>query len=409
MLSVDEALGEIESRIEPLAVVELGLGDALRRVLATDLTSDVDSPPFDKALMDGFAVRADDVADGTGCLSLIAEVTAGEVSDLQVGPGEAIQIMTGAPIPDGADAVVRIEDCQSGTRDDGSPVVNIRSTPVSTGQDLVRQGTSMRRGDSVLAAGCRLRAQELALLAELGRDRVPVRPRPRVGVLATGDELVEIGEVPGPGQIRNTNETMLAAQVEAAGGEAVLLGIARDRPEHLAERIEAGLDTDILLLSGGVSAGRLDLVPAQLAAAGVEPVFHKVQVKPGKPLWFGIHQHPHSGRCCAVFGLPGNPVSSMVCFELFVRTALRRLTGHRETRPASLSARLTTLHATRGDRPTYFPARLDRRAAETVVTPVDWHGSSDLRATVDANAMILFPPGERTYQPDDLVDVFAWD
>ena len=409
MLSVNEAMTEIERQVQPLVVGTPLLLDAQGLCLAESIISDSDSPPFDKALMDGFAVQAADVATGTATLAVVDEITAGQVATRNLEQGQAIQIMTGAPMPDGSDAVVRVEDCQVSSTATGEAVVKIATTTVSPGHNMITQGTSMRTGEEVLSSGQQLQPQQLALLAELGRDRVPVRHRPRVGILATGDELVEIGELPGPGQIRNSNETMLAAQVRACQAESILLGIARDTPEHLAERISAGLAHDVLLLSGGVSAGRLDLVPAQLEAAGVTQVFHKVHVKPGKPVWFGIGPaRDETGSRCCVFGLPGNPVSSMVCFELFVRTALRRLSGRSRSQPEGITARLATAHRAVGDRPTYFPCRYEHDEEGTVATPVSWQGSSDLRSTVDANAMILFPAGDRDFQAGDTIEVFPW-
>ena len=223
MFTVDQALASIESHVQPGPTESVPLAEALGRVLAQPIDSDIDSPPFDKALMDGFAVRADDLADGTARLTVVEEVTAGQVASKTVASGQAIQIMTGAPMPDGADAVVRVEDTQ--TENNGDQVlVSIDTQPVTAGQDMIRQATSMRRGDTVMPAGRQLRPQELGLLAELGQHSLTVHRRVRVGVLATGDELVAIDQQPGAGQIRNSNETMLAAQVRACGGEAVELG-----------------------------------------------------------------------------------------------------------------------------------------------------------------------------------------
>ena len=402
MFSIDQAFAAIETHVAVGRIETVPLGESLGRVLAEPVTSSIDSPPFDKSLMDGFAVRAADVADGRATLRLVDEVTAGHVASKSVASGEAIQIMTGAPIPDGADAVVRIEDTRIESGPDDSRMVLIDTRPTTVGQDLVRQGTSMRQGETVLPAGRRIRPQELGLLAELGYPTVAVRQAITVGVLATGDELVTIDALPGPGQIRNSNEAMLAAQVRACGAVARELGIARDTPEDLAEKITEGLQCDVLLLSGGVSAGRLDLVPGQLAAAGVAEVFHRVRIKPGKPLWFG------TAEGCLVFGLPGNPVSSMVCFELFVRTALRRISGISPAQPTPFAARLTTDFEFHGDRPTYFPSQCDTGADGPRVTPISWNGSSDLRSTANADAMILFPAGDRSYESGEWVEVFSW-
>ena len=448
MLTVEEAVAKIVRETTLFERQTIPLAESLGLVLAEDVVSDTDSPPFDKALMDGFAVRSADVADGKATLKLIEEVTAGEVPDRPVGPGEATQIMTGAPMPVGADAVARVEDTRILDSGGGLHAVEISTVPIRPGANMMQRGTAFKKGQQVLGAGRQLRPQELGALAEMGKHQVLAWRRPRIGVLATGDELVPISQRPGPGQIRNSNETMLAAQIQRAGAEPVRLGIARDEPDHLREKILSGLDCDLLLLSGGVSAGKLDLVPSQLEAAGVRPVFHKVRVKPGKPIWFGVFDpdcgEPPSGTAartasngaeertsgssdqpdrqgdsaedrksastrCYVFGLPGNPVSSMVCFELFVRTAIRRLVGIEPPEPSAVRARLTKEHVARGDRPSHFPARLDWADSRLVVTPVTWHGSADLQSTVQANATILFPPGERTYRPDEIVDVYRWD
>jgi molybdopterin molybdotransferase len=312
----------------------------------------------------------------------------------------------------------------------------------------------MRSGDRIFPAGHTLRPQDLGVLAEIGVLSVPVRRRPRVAILATGDELVPPDATPGPGQIRNSNETMLAGLVVAAGCEAVPLGIARDDRDHLRSKIDEGLVSDMLLLSGGVSAGVLDLVPAVLDEAGVEQVFHKVNVKPGKPVWFG-GLRPEAGdqkselgerggvssprrsergdgnsgvgsqesgagslrsqvrpdqnsATCLVFGLPGNPVSTLVCFELFAKTALRRMLGLDPAEPQPFSAVVTSPIENRGDRPTYHPARITLASdGRLCVTPVRWAGSGDLRATADANGVAVLEPNT-SYAPSDAVGALLW-
>lgn len=412
MLSVDEALTAILDSVQPRGPARTALHDALGLVLAEEVVSGIDSPPFDKSLMDGFALRAGDVGGGNVTLKVIEEVTAGRVPTKVVGPSESIRIMTGAQLPEGADAVVRIEETDF---DPESQTVLIAADSVVSDANIMRRGASMKRGESVLPAGRQLRPQELGALAEMGEAKVLVRPRPRVSVLATGDELVPVSERPGPGQIRNSNETMLVAQIRRAGGEPVPLGIARDNRRDLREKISVGLECDVLLLSGGVSAGKLDLVPSELEAAGVKPVFHKVHVKPGKPIWYGVldvqdgeSKEPAAGRR-HVFGLPGNPVSSLVCFELFARTAIRRLMGFDRPGPRAREARLSAAHIARGDRPTYHPARLEVSGDGLVVHVVGWRGSADLRSTVEANSMALFPAGDREYAVGDVVDVYCWD
>jgi molybdopterin molybdotransferase len=406
VLTVDQAIAKILSEIPPRPAVSLPLDDARSLTLASNVVSSIDSPPFDKSQMDGFAVRAADVAAVPATLRLVETVTAGQTPQHPVSAGEATRIMTGAPLPSGADAVVPIERC---TFAEGAGAVTINE-PVSAGAFVIRQGSSMAKGETVLPAGTRLTPPAIGLLAELGRARVEVFPRPLVGILATGDELVPIDQQPGPGQIRNSNQAMLVAQLTAAGTDVRPLGIARDNREDLDAKIAAGLVCDILCLSGGVSAGTLDLVPQALQAAGVEEVFHKVDIKPGKPIWFGKlpADRAADGRARWIFGLPGNPVSSMVCCELFVRTALRRLMGVAPAEPQAIPARLEVEFTSRGDRPTYFPARLNWSAEGPTVRPVDWQGSFDLRATAQADAMILFPPGARTYAAGEQVTVFRW-
>lgn len=490
MLTVSEALAAVVAEVEPFAPTRVALPHALGLVLAEAVVADRDSPPFDKSLMDGYAVRAADVASGKARLTVIDEVMAGHVPSRTVEPGQATRLMTGAPLPDGADAIVQVEHTRAvsasslvaGVERSEPPgsvgfalqppyEIEIDTSPVSPGRSILKHGDSHRAGTRVLEPGRTLRPQELACLAELGQSHVAVHRRPRVAVLATGDELVPVDRDPGPGQIRNSNETMLVAQLKLAGAEPVPLGIARDERDHLRERIAAGLEYDLLLLSGGVSAGKLDLVPSVLAELGVRQVFHKVKIKPGQPLWFGtfgsaaqspplmkggqggsgptsdtffapstgpehfseseigeglstVHVTPpappsqggeklRSGsppmhHTCHVFGLPGNPVSSMVCFELFVRTAIRRRMGIAPAEPRPVQARLMEEHVARGPRPTYHPAWLDHDSSGATVRPVRWIGSADLTATVSANAMVLFPAGDRTHRVGEVLDVFPW-
>ena len=338
-------------------------------------------------------------------LQVIEELTAGNVAEHPVGPGEATRIMTGAPIPDGADAVIPVEDTI--LADDR---VTIPGDPVPPGTNIIRRGMAMKSGETVLKSGCLLQAPQLGALAELGSTTVTVFRRPQLGVLATGDELVSIGTDVGPGQIRNSNEPMLLAQAAEFGCHPFPLGIARDDESQLEQKIGAGLFCDILCLSGGVSAGKLDLVPGVLQSAGVREVFHKVQIKPGKPIWFGVLDADRAadGRPHYIFGLPGNPVSSMVCCELFVQTAVRRLRGIEPARAEPITAELSCEHHHRDERPTFFPSCLAWDGQKYLVTPLNWKGSADLRSTADANAMALFPAGERSYSAGETVNVYRW-
>lgn len=403
MLSVTQAFDKLLDTVQPLETVSLPLSDILGKTLAEDISAPADSPPFDKSLMDGFAVRATDVANGLTTFNVVEIVTAGRVPSKTVGSGESTQIMTGAPIPAGADLVVKIEE----TSPDGDRV-RITTKSIAPGTNILRRGTSVRAGDVVLNAGMTLNGSRIGALAELGRAEVRVHRHPTVAVLATGDELVPIVETPGPGQIRNSNEAMLVAQLQAAGTIPVPLGIARDNRDDLRAKIQQGLRCDMLVLSGGVSAGTLDLVPSELTAAGVCEVFHKVELKPGKPVWFGVRKPVEDSDACYVFGLPGNPVSSLVCCELFVRTAIRRLMGEQPPKPRPIPARLEHDYSARADRPTYHPAKLTWTSEGAVVKLVPWHGSSDLCGTVAANSMAFLSGEAKNYRAGEVLEVIAW-
>lgn len=407
MLSVTEALNLVLRRAQKGAVERISLMGALNRSLAEDLVATQDSPPFDKSLMDGFAVAARSSAAGADesdvNLPVVETITAGCLPTARIHGGNASRIMTGAPLPAGCDCVVPIEQTQF---DDRSPdTVRIPLSAMRPESNLMRQGTAARAGSRLLAPGTRLQPQHIAALAEFGICIVPVHSTPTVAVLATGDELMSFDQSLQPGRIRNSNEPMLLAQVTACDAIAVSLGIARDNDEELLARIQLGLQQDVLLLTGGVSVGLLDLVPKQLARAGVQEIFHGVNMKPGKPLWFGTLEA--DGRRCLVFGLPGNPVSSLACFELFVRPALNQLSGYSHA-TRELSAVLTESISVKGNRPTYHPAIISVVDGRLTATPVPWSGSSDLRATVEANGMALLNPDHGTYTAGQPVAVWLW-
>jgi molybdopterin molybdotransferase len=401
--TVAEARNLILSFARPLPPQTLPLDPSvLGLVLAEDVAADLDSPPHDKALMDGYAVRSADLAAGSATLTVTEEVTAGQVPTLPVGPGLAARIMTGAPLPAGADAVVMVE--RSEPLADGR--VRLADRPPRPGQHVLPRGREMRRGEVVLKAGTVLRPQDVGLLAALGRAQVRAVPPPRVHVLVTGDELVEAPGVPGPGQIRNSNGPMLLAQVSRGGGRPRYLGIARDRRDSLEPLIDQGLAAPVLILSGGVSMGTRDLVPQVLAERGVRPVLHKVEMKPGKPLFFGVADRAEGPTL--VFGLPGNPVSSFVGFELFMRPVLRRLAGHADPGPRQVTAALAEDFAYRSDRPTYHPARVEV-ADGWRVRPVPWFGSPDLRGLGPANALLLLPAGDGPHRVGQAFPVVCLD
>ncbi len=419
MIDVQQALQLVLQRVPARQAARLALAETLGHVLAEEITSDIDSPPHDKALMDGYALRSADFNGANTVLSVIEEVTAGGNPTQAVSQGAATRIMTGAPIPAGADAVVMVEQttpvdatatASAMDATGGAPsAVRITASQVRAGQNIMRRAASLAKGETVMHAGTLLRPIEVGLLAEVGRDNAAVTPRPRVAVLSTGNELVPVAEVPATGQIRNSNGPMLGALIQRAGGRPCDLGIGRDRRDELQTLVTQGLESDVLVLSGGVSAGVLDLVPSVLESLGVEQVFHKVDLKPGKPVWFGVL--PNADGDKLVFGLPGNPVSSLVCFELFVRPAIARLSGRNADQLATRQARLANDHHHRGGRPTFFPARF---AVAEGSSPPDgpanveilaWQGSADLRTLSHANCLACFPKEERSYQAGDLIDV----
>ncbi len=393
LISVAEALAFVRAEARPLPPIRLGLLDAQGTRLAEDVAADIDLPPFDKALVDGFAVRSADVAGDSARLTVIEEIHAGEMPRFPLGPGQATAIMTGAPLPDGADAVVMVEKT---TRPDGATV--IVPGPVAAGQNRLVRGREMRRGEVVVRAGSVLDAATSGVLASVGATMPLLQQRPTVWVVATGDELVETEEIPGPGQIRNSNTVMLAALVEEHGGWAESWPIVPDRPEKLASTFRDLLKSgDVLLVSGGVSAGKRDLVPEAFEAAGARNVFHKVRVKPGKPIWFGVGPDREEGPPTLVFGLPGNPVSGLVGFLLFVRPALAILAGRGDSEPTMIYPLLDDYRHD-DDRDVYRPSRLVSIDGLSRIDPLPSAGSSDLRAAASADGFAIFPAGERMYQ-----------
>lgn len=380
MLDVNSALEIVLGRASPLPTEIVLLQQAPGRVLAEPVASDIDLPPYTKALMDGYAVRSADCVSPT-VLTVIEEVAAGRLPTLVVGPGDATRIMTGAPVPDGADAVIPHEETEAAGNS-----VRLRRA-VKAGESILPRGREMRTGEVVVPVGTRLTPQAIGLLAAVGRTGVRVHRAPKLAILATGDELVEAAERPGPGQIRNSNGPMLWALAGRAGAAVEYLGIAPDEREGLRRLVARGLDSaDVLVLAGGVSAGKFDLVPEVLKELGVTAHFHKVRLKPGKPLLFGTRES------ALVFGLPGNPVSSFVGFELFVRPALRKMMGEALPGPVFVPVPLAGPVTAKNDRPTYAPARLETTDGYRV-RPSDWFGSADLRGLLTADALVSVPPG----------------
>ncbi len=387
MLSVEEALQRILAAIPVLGAETVELTAALGRVLAEPVVAGRDLPPWDNSSMDGYALRAADTAGATADrparLRLLGEIPAGTVAHRAVGGGEAYRILTGAPVPAGADAVIPQEE----VRREGGIVVVPR--PVTLGDFVRPRGEDIRAGDAVLDPGTVLAPAALGVLAALGRPLVRVYQRPRVAILSTGDELVDLDAVPGPGQIPNSNTYTLSAQVREAGGVPVNLGIARDTREHLEERFRWGLAADVVVSSAGVSVGDRDFVREVMEKLGAELDFWKVSMRPGKPLTFGRV----GGR--PFFGLPGNPVSSMVTFELFVRPALRRMAGDLRLFRPRVTARLAEPLDNPGPRRGYLRVRVTEEAGELIARPTGEQGSGILKSMLLADGLAVVAPDVR--------------
>jgi molybdopterin molybdotransferase len=370
------------------AVEEVSLDTAVGRVLAADVAADRDSPALDRSARDGYAVRA---ADLPGELAVIGEVRAGERFAGAVGPGQAVEIMTGAPVPEGADAVVMVEETRAAC---GRVRIDRSAEPT---QAINRRGGEAAAGEIVLRAGTRLDYTGIAALAAFGHSRVRVYRRPAVAILSTGDELVPVEQTPAEFQIRNSNSHSLAAQVARAGGAPVILPLARDTAGHTSQMVSRGLEADLLLVSGGVSAGKYDVVEDVLAGFGAEFYFDRVLIQPGQPLVFG------RARGKFFFGLPGNPASTMVTFELFARAALELLGGQTETALAMPWARLAREFRHRAGLTRFLPALLSADGAE--ITPVPWHGSGDIPALARANAFLVADAEREAYAAGEWIRV----
>jgi molybdopterin molybdotransferase len=383
---------KVAERLGPFPRVSLPLSKALGFVLAQQVQTDRDYPPFDRSTRDGYAVRSSEAAAGTS-LRCVGEIKAGDAVTSPLASGTCVQIMTGAAVPPGADAVVMVEFSHR----DGEQVTFDRATQL--GQNIVPRGSEARAGQVVLKPSSRLGFAELAIAAQVGAAQLLCARKPRVAILSTGDELVPIAETPGPFHIRNSNGVSLAAQVSLAGGEPVLLGNALDRIDDLSAKIELGLREDVLVLSGGVSMGKYDLVESVLKSLGAEFFFDAVAIRPGKPTVFARCQNAW------VFGLPGNPVSSMVTFQLFAIPALDLLTGAPPRPLPLLEATLVEAVKEKASLAHFLPARVEWRGREPCVSALRWQGSGDIAALSGANCFLLIPPDRLDISAGDKVSV----
>jgi len=379
MIPVDRALEIVLAHTRPLPAEDVLLDHAVGRVLAEDVASDVDLPPFDRAMMDGYALRAEDADVAPVRLAVAGQLRAGQYRDQPLQPGQAIQIMTGAPVPPGATAVQQVEKTRAL---DGGRAVEVLER-AERGLNIAPAGSEVAAGQTVLPGGGTIDPAAVAVLAAVGRGRVRVGRRPRVSIVVTGDELVDVWQVPARGRIRDSNGPAVLAQARWAGADARLLGPVPDQSDRIAEAVRAGLQADVLVLSGGVSAGAYDLVEEVLERFDVGLLFTKVAIKPGAPLVFGRRGDT------LVFGLPGNPVSAQVTFDVFVRAALLRLQGARVVSRPLAEAELLGPLRNRSGRRAHVPARVRWEEGRLVARPVPSQGSADIVAHAQANALAV--------------------
>jgi len=397
VVTYEQALSIVQDKIggaNRMPEAEPGpLDQALGRVLAEDVAADRDLPPFHRSIRDGYASRAADLSALPAVLRCVGEVPAGRSFDGEVLPGQCVSIMTGAPLPAGADAVVMVEHTVSRGGD-----IEIQRG-VQPWENIVPRGSEAAAGAQILARGRRLEAAEIGLLASVGKAAVAVYRKPNVAILPTGDEVVPLERQPQWFQIRNSNAAALAAQVKSAGGVPLQLGIAPDRKDLLKEMIEKARASDLLLLSGGVSMGKFDLVNEVLAESGAEFYFRGTAIRPGKPLVFG------RVRDLFFFGLPGNPVSTFVTFELFARPALAQLGGASFEPAVFLRARLAKPFRQKTGLTMFLPSRVRMQDHDPVVEPVGWQGSGDLVGVAAANCFLVIHPNQTELAAGDWVDI----
>lgn len=386
MISFDEALNIVFKRPFKLKTEKVGLDNCLNRVLAIDAVSDINMPPFDKSAVDGFACRSEDVDKE---LIIIETVQAGQMSDKRVNPGECVQIMTGAPIPEGADKIVMVEHCEVA----GNKVKILKNQLKS---NICKLAEDVKSGEIVLAKNTLLKPGHVAILASAGYAEVPVFCKPSVGIISTGDELVEPSQIPDKSQIRNSNGPQLKAQAKNLGIEAAYYGIAPDTKEDTYKIVQKSMsENDITLLTGGVSMGKYDFVPEVIEKIGVKILFSQLAIKPGKPTVFGVLKDKF------IFGLPGNPVSSFVLFEIMVKPLIFRFMGHNyESLQIKLPIGIDYLRQRTG-RQSFIPVVIK----DNQIFPVEYHGSAHINSLSLAHGLISIPSGISEIKKGELIDV----
>ena len=412
MLSVEEAYQRIIACFSPLETEEKPVQDCLGQVLATDITSPLDLPPLSNSGMDGYAVRREDIREASARnpreLLVIGLVAAGQVSGQTVTSGTAIRIMTGAPIPAGADTVVPFEETDEVHRRNAGETlerINIQAD-LPLGSNVRPSGEDVQRGELVLEAGTVIRPSEVGVLASLGLPKARVIRRPVVSILSTGDELVNVGETPGPGQIFDSNSASVAASVSASGGLPRLLGVARDTLDSLHQKLEEVTGSDLLITSAGVSKGDYDIVKDVLTERG-DINFWSVRMRPAKPLAFGHLRG--GGSPIPMLGLPGNPVSAMVAFEMFARPAIRTMLGRQNLARPMVQGVLTGPIFNGDGRRVYARVEVEKRDGIYYAAPTGPQGSNILTSMSRANGLAICPDDEASRQAGDQVDIIMLD
>lgn len=395
MITVDTAIKIVTEAVKPLSPKKVPFEDGLGLCLAQDIQSDIDMPPFNRSAMDGYAVIAADTANVPVELAVIEDIAAGYAPTKKVQRGQASKIMTGAATPEGADAVVKFEETESLAPDNR---VKILKT-VKKGSNISNRGEDMRIGQTVLFKGTPIRPQEIGILATVGKSAVEVFPAPTVGVISTGDELVDVERKPSHVQIRNSNGYSLSAQARRLGADVELLGVVKDTKKEIFDMIQRGLKKDILIMSGGVSMGEYDLVGEVMKDINTHIYFEKVALRPGKPVIFGRKDDT------LIFALPGNPVASFVTFELFIYPAIRKMMGFTTIHRNMVKAALETEIIVKRKRREYRPALFRTQDNVSYVSPVEWHGSADLLSTTRANSLLIVREDVEKYAVGQLIDV----
>lgn len=413
VLSFEDARHVVEhhaAQLHPRGRELLPLLEAAGRVLAEPIHADRDFPPFPRATRDGYAVRAADLESIPAALNVVGEIKAGGASAQfsTIQPGQAVAIMTGAAVPDGTDAVVMVEHTLQSDK-----TVEVKRR-VSAGENIVPAGAEAKQGELMVSPGTWLDYAAIAVAASVGRPRLVVYGRPQIAVLSTGDEVVDIDVPPGPNQIRNSNSYSLAAQIRQAGGDPVLLPIAPDQPQRLHELLKEGLECDLLLIAGGVSMGKYDLVEQVLTDFKAEFFFTGVQIQPGKPVVFGrvpcgavtpVREGSLGGSHKYFFGLPGNPISTMVTFDLFAKRMVEALAGMTARRLILTYAKLAKPIQTKTGLTRFMPATISGEFEESRVELVHWQGSGDIAAVARCNCFVVVPPDRERIKAGEWVPV----